>query len=623
MFIRFSGDSADGASDGEPAAVAAAEAEAALSTEPTPGSSAVPSTQAPPSTTLAASPSVSTAAAVPDAAGEGSDADATDAGPVTGVAGLEAPVPAYGGAVRVGIVGAPQSLNPLGLDSARESVMALRHAVTAGAIRLDPETRDPVAMVVNEVPTLENGGLEVLETGELRVRLEIRDDAVWSDGTPITADDFLQTYAVALQASGVPPDVRERYGLITSGSLIGEGGTVEYRLRAPGLTFLELFGVLVPAHEVTVAGFSSEWDDTMWAAGGPFRFFGFDPDASTLTLIANQRSWLTAPDSGDPLPYLDRLEFVYYPTLDELVAGVQAGEVDVARVGDDPAVIDSFAADSQFLLDVRRGPGWEQMGFQFGSGRTDVNPESLLADVDVRRAIATVVDRGALVDAVQGAFGTPLESITSTSWSLDRESPWTSFDQDPTEAVRLLTEAAANAEVPPVLSFATTSNDVEREELARLLVDALEPIGFSVAITRTEPGAHFFDFVIPGEFEAAAWAWQSAPGPVGAVDDFRDRHVLDWPTGTDFYNWGASDDPAFEAFAQALDDVGATVGLEGVRDGLASLEAALADAVPLLPLYAELNGAVAAVDVVGGFEHSTLPAGHLAGVAGWWRIETD
>ena len=49
----------------------------------------------------------------------------------------------------------------------------------------------PVPNLVTELPTTENGGIS--EDGRT-LTFKLRDDIVWSDGEPITADDFVFTY---------------------------------------------------------------------------------------------------------------------------------------------------------------------------------------------------------------------------------------------------------------------------------------------------------------------------------------------------------------------------------------------------------------------------------------------
>ncbi len=49
--------------------------------------------------------------------------------------------------------------------------------------------------LVTEIPSMENGG--VSEDG-LVITMNLRDDIVWSDGTPITCRDFVFTYEMIM-----------------------------------------------------------------------------------------------------------------------------------------------------------------------------------------------------------------------------------------------------------------------------------------------------------------------------------------------------------------------------------------------------------------------------------------
>jgi len=583
--------------------VAGQRLEAATTGVTTTPTTSVPTTTAPASTTTAPSP---TTVATAPAQSEPRPPDR----------------PRYGGVVTVGVVGELLSLNPFGIEGNTGPLTALNWAVGVGAIRLDPATLEPYPFAIEALPTVENGGLEILDTGELAVRYRIRDDAVWADGTPISAADFFQTYEVARRAPGVRSELRDQYSAIVPGSVTAEGNVVEYRLREVGLEYLKLFDLLVPAHEVAVAGFSSAWSDTMWQAGGPFRFFERNDEARTVRLVANQRSWLTSEDGADPLPYLDGVVLQYYPTQAEVIAALRAGDVQVAAVGSDPATLTGLAGDSSLHLDVQRGPGWEQIGFQLGSGRLNVNDRSLTGDPEVRRAIGALIDRSALAEAVQGPFGRPITSVVGLSWPAAAGDSWGERNEDAgASAAEMLAGVVSAAEAPPVISFATTANDPAREVFARQLVETFEELGFVVEVTRSEPGAYFLDRVIPGEFELAAWAWEASFGPYGAVSDLEDHYVVPWPTGTDFYRWRESDDAAFTAFAEALDRASGDVNLDTVAGSLTELEGRLAESVVFVPLYADLNAAAAA-DAIAGFRHSPLPGGEVAYVGEWWSLTT-
>ncbi len=54
----------------------------------------------------------------------------------------------------------------------------------------------PVPVLVTEIPSEENGGIS--EDGTT-LTFKLRDDIVWSDGTPITSEDFLFTVEMFLE----------------------------------------------------------------------------------------------------------------------------------------------------------------------------------------------------------------------------------------------------------------------------------------------------------------------------------------------------------------------------------------------------------------------------------------
>ena len=59
--------------------------------------------------------------------------------------------------------------------------------------------------IAAEIPSAENGGLS--EDG-LTVTVKLRDDVLWSDGEPVTAQDFVFTYEMYMADSNV---VASRY----------------------------------------------------------------------------------------------------------------------------------------------------------------------------------------------------------------------------------------------------------------------------------------------------------------------------------------------------------------------------------------------------------------------------
>ena len=66
-------------------------------------------------------------------------------------------------------------------SSSRSSVSPTR----AGVQEIDGFTLELIPELVTELPTVDNGGVVVNDDGTMTVSYTIRDEAVWSDGTPI------------------------------------------------------------------------------------------------------------------------------------------------------------------------------------------------------------------------------------------------------------------------------------------------------------------------------------------------------------------------------------------------------------------------------------------------------
>lgn len=516
--------------------------------------------------------------------------------------------PTYGGEINVGVVGSPDSLNPLlgGRDRALE---AFRWLTWASAVELDSETLEPVPGVVEEVPTLGNGGLTINEDGSMTVRYTIRGDAVWEDGTKVSFDDFLRTYEVATQAAGIHPDVEELYGLIVPDSVTGEGADVQFILERQTLRFVDLFDVLVPAHQVTVNGFSTAWDDRLWFSGGPFRFVSRQDNE--VVLAANGAAGVTD-EEGHALPYLEGLLLRFYRTDTEAGEALLAGEVDVAGTLQDPGLVEQIDDRADLDVDVRYGPEWEHITFQFGDGRFAANPDSTIDDVAVRREIATHIDRQSLAEQILGRFGRSLDSMSGLSWPAVDTGAWSIYDEPPS------TDPCCEG---TVVRYVTSSGNPVRATIARHLVEQLDPVGVRVEVEFHELGLLFAEYVIPGEYELAQWAWDATLGPGGAAGDLIDRYTVLPGEGNNFARWatGSELSEAEAEYVALVDGLDSVLSFSDLSERVNRIEQILADQVVVIPLFATLNVGAYDTGAVGGFEHAAfLSGGVTSHAAEWW-----
>ena len=99
---------------------------------------------------------------------------------------------AIGGALVGGIINRTlYEINPVLSDAFITTIVGQAHL--AGAFDIDALSRELIPEVVVELPTGSNGGVVIDDDGTMTVKWQIRDEAVWSDGTSISGDDFAFT----------------------------------------------------------------------------------------------------------------------------------------------------------------------------------------------------------------------------------------------------------------------------------------------------------------------------------------------------------------------------------------------------------------------------------------------
>ncbi len=141
----------------------------------------------------------------------------------------------------------------IGCDHATSST------AVGGSLPARPGDASTRAVVGVRLPTRESGDLRVMADGTFRVILRIRPEAVWDDGTPVTADDFVFTHEVLTDPATVADDLSAAHAEVVPGSVTGQAKRVEFRLASPSLDWLEAFPFLLPAHALSGHDAIADW----------------------------------------------------------------------------------------------------------------------------------------------------------------------------------------------------------------------------------------------------------------------------------------------------------------------------------------------------------------------------
>jgi len=240
-----------------------------------------------------------------------------------------------------------------------------------------------VPALVTEIPSLENGGVN--EDGTV-VTLKLRDDAFWTDGEPITAEDFVFTYQMIVDPANTPLG-RYPYETRVKSVEASDPQTVVVTFNetfAPWQAFLFLSvlpeHVLAPVFEADGTLDNADWNRNPTVTSGPFKFVEWQA-GSSMTLAANENYFGGKPN-------LDSLFIRFVPEDTTIVQSLIAGDTDVATYIPFP---DTGPLKEAGTIEFVLAPS----GFN-EAWRYNVNPETAhpaMLDINVRKALALAFNR--------------------------------------------------------------------------------------------------------------------------------------------------------------------------------------------------------------------------------------
>lgn len=270
----------------------------------------------------------------------------------------------------------------------------------------------------------------------LTVRYELRDDAIWSDGTPITTADVQATYDyVNDPASGAQSlnvfERMESLEVIDEHSFRVVFAQPLGRVEALFSTFHPLIqAAALEQHRREGKPIIDFLRGDIPFSGGPYEEIDFIP-GSRLQLEASDGWW------GEP-PLLDEVDMRFFASNDEAVAALADGAADAVfvRYPDSAQASEAAASDGVELL---HGPSDLRIELTFN---LTAGPS---ADPLVREAVAHALDRQAIVDAqvsaVTGRPGEPVQSLIYLPDQPEATSPFDPYTGDESAAEAALTEA--------------------------------------------------------------------------------------------------------------------------------------------------------------------------------------
>jgi len=383
-----------------------------------------------------------------------------------------------------------------------------------------------------ELPTVENGGLS--EDGTV-LTIKLRPE-VWSDGTPLTADDFVFYYDMAMD-DGNAVQTRYPFDTFVDSVTALDDHTVEVVMSEPyaaWATGLFPYGplpkhILEPVFEAEGTIDNADWNRNPTVGVGPFIFKEWVA-ASHLIFEANPNYWRGKPK-------LDQISIRIVPDEEAQKAALRTGDSDIGVYMYGSDIPDVAAMEDVEMVGVAGGyvESWffnlitEELAE--ANGLAPGHPA--LQDKHVRQAIVMGVDRQQIIDELfYGAYRIPPVFWYDSAYEDTSIEPW---PYDPAAAEALLDEAGwvdSNGDgtrdkdgVELVLRYSTTAGNQSREATQVVVQQMLADIGVGIEILN-----YSYDII---------WNTLDAGGPIPAglydiaewstsADDFPDPNTAGW-----------------------------------------------------------------------------------------------
>ncbi len=411
-----------------------------------------------------------------------------------------------------------------------------------------------------------------MSDGGRRFVFHLRDDVVWSDGTPVTAGDFEYAWKRVLDPTTGSPTASFLHDLKGARAFHrGEGSreqvavwardevTLVVELERPVGYFLQLLSHVaclpVPRHVVESHG--EGWtDEDTFVANGPFQLKAWKR-AQSLVLSRNPIY------HGRVRGNLERVEIFPVEDWSARLEMYEAGDLDVLGVTYFPAA-QRKEARQRHAGEYVSGPRLETSYVVFDVSRPPFD------DVRVRRAFAMATDREALADVVLQGYASPATGGFVPP-GMPGHSPVIGRPYDPDRARRLLEEAGYpdGRSFPPLGALVFRAAKSRSDYLARQWHEIL---GVDVRWD-VLPWAEFLHRLgeEPPRIRVLMWV-ADYPDPDNFLRVCRDR------TWTDWHN---------EAYDQLVEEARRVMGQEERMRLYGEADRILIEEAPILPLTYE------------------------------------
>jgi oligopeptide transport system substrate-binding protein len=430
-------------------------------------------------------------------------------------------------------------------------------------------------------------------------------DAKWSNGTPVTANDFVFAWRrlVDPALASEYAFIAEIAGLVNAGPIskgekpVEELGvkaiddkTLEVKLDVPVPYFESLmaFPSFLPVNEefFKAAGDTYATSPETLLSNGPFMVESYEPAATTIKMVKNPTYY-----DADKVA-LGGITFLVIKDSQQTMLSYQNGDLDVATLSGEQ--VELFQDDPEFQS-VMAGYLWYISPNQKVKG---------LENVKLRQALAMSYDKQAVVDSIlkDGSivadFAVPTLLATGPDGKDFRETaggPYLTTNKE--EAKKLWEEAKTElgvSELKYTMIVEDTESAINVAQFIQAEIQTTLP-GITIEL-QTMPKKNRVELMQSGDFELGLTRW----GP-----DYADPMTyLDmWVTGSP-NNYGFWSNPDYDAVIQSAKKGELALDLTARWEALKGAEKTVMDEAVIFPVYQKGNAMMIKTGVEGIEFHS-------------------
>ncbi|MEX8032093.1 ABC transporter family substrate-binding protein [Microbacterium sp. 20-116] len=410
-----------------------------------------------------------------------------------------------GGTLTLAVDSMPVNWNNFQIDGNEVNTNNIVAAMQGGPIRIGEDGK-PV------VDQNYASSVELTSTDPQKVEIKLNPDAKWEDGTPITVADYQATWK-ANNGSNPAYVVISTTGWDQISSV--EQGTDQFDVvitfSSVFADWQSLFGQVLPASVANDPNtFNTGYLTKALPSSGPFKLASFDSTAGVATLDHNPNWW-------GPKPKLDTVVFRAV-SQSQQGTSFSNGEIDALNISSNADLYQTAQNVPGAEIQASNGLTWTHITMRASSGP--------LADVNVRKAVASIVNRGQIANNANSPVGVP--AITQGSYIfMPGQDGYTDdslpYDVDAgtkyLEAAGYTKDGDSWKKDGTALSFkvtvpADTTTNIQRAE--QIQADLAE-VGIPVELVSVPVGSYFSDYIIKGDFEMVTFSWQGTAYPISST----------------------------------------------------------------------------------------------------------